>query len=219
MWSTIAAIIRVQWRVEMRQRVLLWQVAPFAVMALVITGLAANARSVTRTDVGPGLVYVVLVFTTLLLIGRLFSAESSSLSSPSFTMLAIDGSAAYLGTVIALAVELLVVTGVVVAISGLLFHFSALSLLVAAPSIVVTIIDLTTLGVLFGALAARPGQSAALLPLIALPSFTPVIIEGERLLTAAVTHHGAGQWWGLLILMSAVYGGIGVLLYGVIGEL
>jgi len=84
---------------------------------------------------------------------------------------------------------------------------------------VVTIIDLTTLGVLFGALAARPGQSAALLPLIALPSFTPVIIAGERLLTAAVTHHGAGQWWGLLILMSVVYGGIGALLYGVIGEL
>lgn len=219
MWSTMAAIIRVQWRVELRQRVLLWQVAPFAVMALVITGLAANAHSVARTEVGPGLVYVVLVFTTLLLIGRLFSAESSSLSSPSFAMLAIDPSAAYLGTVVALATELFVVAVVVVIISGLLFHFAAMTLLVAAPSLLVTIIDLTTLGVLFGALAARPGQSAALLPLIALPSFTPVVIAGERLLSAAVTHHGAGQWFGLLILMSVVYGGIGVLLYGVIGEL
>jgi ABC-type transport system involved in cytochrome c biogenesis permease component len=134
-------------------------------------------------------------------------------------MLAIDPAAAYLGTVVALASELLVVTGVVVVVSGLLFHFSFTSLLIASPSVALTVVDLTLLGVLFGALAARPGQSAALLPLIALPSFTPVVIAGERLLGAAVTHHAAGQWWGLLILMSAVYGGIGVLLYGVIGEL
>ncbi len=57
-------------RVEVRSRVLLWQVVPFGVMALLLSGLALGPAHAGNSDAAPGLFYLVVVLVTLLMINR-----------------------------------------------------------------------------------------------------------------------------------------------------
>ena len=57
-------------RIERHSRVLLWQVLPFAVMALVLCGLALGPNHAGNSSAGPGLFYLVMLLVTLLMINR-----------------------------------------------------------------------------------------------------------------------------------------------------
>ena len=57
-------------RIEWRSRVLIWQVVPFAVMALVLAGLAVGPSPQALRRVAPGAFYLVLLLASLLAVGR-----------------------------------------------------------------------------------------------------------------------------------------------------
>mgnify|MGYP003351106401 CR=1 FL=1 len=52
-------------RLEWRSRVLLWQVLPFAVMAMVIAGLAVGPDQSTGRRLAPGLLYLIITLVAL----------------------------------------------------------------------------------------------------------------------------------------------------------
>ncbi len=58
-------------RIEARSRVLLWQVLPFGVIALLLAGLALGPTQAGNSSAGPGLFYLVTLFVTLLMINRI----------------------------------------------------------------------------------------------------------------------------------------------------
>ena len=57
-------------RIEVRSRVLLWQVLPFGVIALLLSGLALGPTQAGHSSAAPGLFYLVVLFVTLLMITR-----------------------------------------------------------------------------------------------------------------------------------------------------
>ena len=66
-------------RIEVRSRVLLWQVVPFGVMALLLIGLAVGPSATTTRHVAPGLFYVVSVSYTHL---DVYKRQDSSTGLP-----------------------------------------------------------------------------------------------------------------------------------------
>ncbi|MGC8511018.1 MAG: hypothetical protein ACP5PB_09140, partial [Acidimicrobiales bacterium] len=99
----------------------------------------------------------------------------------------------------------------------LVLHLPLRATLSAAPSVVVTVAALAAAGTLYGALTGGDA-SATLLPLLSLPAFAPLLIAGERSLSAAVTHQGLWQWWVLDAVALVAYLAVGILLYAVLEE-
>ena len=217
-------MIRVAWlvagkdlRIEARSRVLLWQVVPFGVIALLLAGLALGPARAGASGAGPGLFYLVLVLVALLMITRSHAIEKSAGTRSSVATLGLDPAGVFLGKSLALFVELASAALVLGAGSVVLLHTSFAGTLRATPSIAMSLAALAAAGTLYGALAAGEG-AATLLPLLALPAMAPLLVAGERAYSSALSGAGLWQWWLLLATALVAYLGLGVLLYGVLED-
>jgi heme exporter protein B len=205
-------------RIELRSRVLLWQVVPFGAMALLLSGLALGPAHAGNSSAGPGLFYLVMLFVALLMINRSQALEASGGTRASIATLGLDPAGVFLGKAFALAVELWVTGAVLLAGAILVLHTALHGALLALPSIVVALGAMAAAGTLYGALTADGEGSATLLPIITLPAFAPLLIAGERSFSAALHHAGLWQWWVILAVSLVAYLGVGILLYGVLEE-
>jgi heme exporter protein B len=205
-------------RIELRSRVLLWQVVPFGVMALLLCGLALGPAQAGHSSAGPGLYYLVTLLVTLLMINRSQSVERTPGTKSSIATLGLDPAGVFLGKSLALAVELWVTGLVLLAGAILVLHVALHGAIVALPSIFVTQGALAAAGTLYGALTAGGEVSATLLPVLALPAFAPLLIAGERSFADAVHGGALLGWWVIVVVALVAYVALGILLYGVLEE-
>jgi heme exporter protein B len=205
-------------RIELRSRVLLWQVVPFGVMALLLSGLALGPAHAGNSSAGPGLFYLVSLFVALLMINRSQGIESTPGTKASIATLGLDPAGIFLGKSLALAIELWVTGIVLLGGAVLVLHTALHGALLALPSILVTLAAMAAAGTLYGALTAGGDGAATLLPVLTLPAFAPLLIAGERSFSAAL--HGGSLWeWCVIVLVALVaYLAVGILLYGVLEE-
>ena len=152
-------------RLEWRSRVLLWQVLPFAVMAMVIAGLAVGPDQSTGRRLAPGLLYLIITLVALQVIGRSHAADDARETSVSITMLGIDGGANYLGKVLALFTHLVVVTAPLVSVDAVLFHLRSEEVFRAAPFVALSLAAIASSGVLYGALSRGSASRPVPLPI------------------------------------------------------
>jgi heme exporter protein B len=204
-------------RIEVRSRVLLWQVVPFGVMALLLSGLALGPTRAGHSSAAPGLFYLVVVLVVLLMINRSHGVESTAGTRASVATLGLDPAGVFLGKALALCVELWVASAVLLSGSVVLLHTQLRGTIVAVPSIAITLAAIAGAGTLYGALTSS-GGSATLLPVLSLPAFAPLLIAGERSFSAALSGGAVWQWWVISLVALVAYLGLGILLYGVLEE-
>ena len=204
-------------RIEVRSRVLLWQVVPFGVMALLLSGLALGPNQAGHSSAAPGLFYLVVVLVALLMINRSAAVEATPGTRASVATLGLDPAGVFLGKAAALAVELWLTAIVLLAGSVVVLHTALHGTLEAVPSIVVTLGAIAGAGTLYGALTSG-GNAATLLPVLSLPTFAPLLIAGERSFNSALHGGALLQWWVISVVALAVYLALGILLYGVLEE-
>lgn len=205
-------------RIELRSRVLAWQVVPFGVMALVLCGLALGPSKAGHSSAAPGLFYLVILLVALLMVNRSQAVERTAGTKSSVATLGLDPAGVFLGKSLALAAELWATGVVLLAGTVLMLHTDLQGTVAALPSIMVTLGALACAGSLYGALTAGGDQAATLLPVLALPAFAPLLIAGERSFSAALNGGGLWQWWVIVSVALAAYLALGVLLYGVLEE-
>ena len=216
-------MIRVAWlvarkdlRIEARSRVLLWQVVPFGVMALVLAGLALGPSDSSRASAAPGMFYLVMLLVALLVITRSQAIERTPGTRASVATLGLDPAGVFLGKSLALAIELWGIAAVLLAGTVLFLHTGLAGTLRASPSVVVVLGALAGAGTLYGALSA--GAASTLLPVLSLPGFAPLLIAGERSYQSALHGGALWQWWVIALVALVAYLGAGILLYGVLEE-
>jgi heme exporter protein B len=205
-------------RIERRSRVLLWQVLPFGVMALVLCGLALGPSHAGNSTAGPGLFYLVMLLVTLLMINRSQVIEGSPGTRASVATLGLDPAGVFLGKALALAVELWLMSIVLLGGAVLLLHTRLSGTLEALPSVLVIVAALAAAGTLYGALSGGGQGPATLLPVLSFPAFAPLLIAGERSYSDALHGGALWQWWVISLVALAAYLAIGILLYGVLEE-
>ncbi len=204
--------------IEWRSRVLLWQVVPFGAMALLLAGLALGPTRAGSSGAGPGLYYLVMVLVTLLAAQRSAQVERAAGTRASVATLGLDPAGVFLGKALALCVELWAIGLVLGAGTVLFLHTALRAALVASPSIAATLAALAAAGTLYGALTTGDGSAATLLPVLALPGFSPLLIAGERSFSAAAAGGATGSWWVITLVALVVYLAAGVVLYGVLED-
>jgi heme exporter protein B len=205
-------------RIELRSRVLLWQVVPFGVMALLLSGLALGPAHAGNSSAGPGLFYLVSLFVALLMINRSQGIESTPGTKASIATLGLDPAGIFLGKSLALAIELWVTGIVLLGGAVLVLHTALHGALLALPSILVTLAAMASAGTLYGALTAGGDGAATLLPVLTLPAFAPLLIAGERSFSAALHGGSLWEWWVIVLVALVAYLAVGILLYGVLEE-
>lgn len=220
MWRDALLVAAKDVRIELRSRVALWQVLPFAVLVLVLFGFALGPGPATLRSAAPGLYWLAVLFSTVLATQRSVAIESGEGTRDGLRLSGIDPGGVFLGKAAAVALQLVAVQVVLGAGIVVLFGVRFEAWWLALVASVLATIGLSAAGVLYGALSAGLRVRETLLPLLVLPILAPVLIAGSRAWTAAASGAvGSGaSWLKILGPFAAVYLAVGVGLYGPLQE-
>jgi heme exporter protein B len=217
MFADATAVMVKDLRVEMRSKVALWQVTPFALTMLLLFAFALDPDRGILQRASGGLFWIAVLFSTILLVQRSFAIERSDGNSDGLRMLAIEPASIYLGKAAALFVQLILLETALFASAFVLYDIALVSLGQMLVVGLLTAAGLVASATLYGAVASSgPGNSGnTLLPLLFLPAVAPVLIAATRASEIAMDL-GSGPiapWLGLSALFAILYLGVGVLLF------
>ncbi|MCU1376442.1 MAG: ABC-type transport system involved in cytochrome c biosis, permease component [Actinomycetia bacterium] len=222
MWRDALLVAGKDLRIERRSRVALNQVAPFAVLILVLFAFALDPDRGVLVRASAGLFWIAVLLSSLLAVQRSSALEAADGVADAQRLSGLDPAGIFLGKAAAVAVQLAaleVILGVGVV---LLYdvHLTGIGTLVATA--VVATIGLAAAGTLYGVLAAGLRVRETLLPLLLLPVVAPVLIAATRAsesaLTGLASEVAPADWLRLLTVFAVVYVAFGVAAYGSLME-
>ncbi len=219
-WRQVGLIAAKDIRIEGRSRVLVGQLLPFGLCVLLLFAFALDPDRGILRRVAPGLIWLAMLFCTVLVCQRSQQVEQSDGALDTVLLLGLDPAAVFVGKASAIGVVLGCVL-VVLGAGGTVFFGAeprGLGLLVAAG--VPATCGLAAAGTLYGALAGGSRARDTLLPLLLLPAVAPVLIGATRAWESGLDGATAEGWrWvALLTIFAAVYIGSGALAYGALLE-
>lgn len=220
MWRDALLVAGKDLRIEMRSRVALWQVLPFAVLSLVLFAFALGPGPEVLRRAAPGLFWLAVLFSTVLATQRSFAIESGEGTRDGLRLSGIDPAGVFLGKAAAVALQLIALQAVLWCGIALLFHVRVHVFWLAIVASLLATIGLACAGVLYGALSAGLRVRETLLPLLVLPIVAPVLLAGSRAWEAAANGSIATglSWLRILGPFAVVYLVVGIVLYGPLQE-
>ncbi len=220
MFRDAALIAGKDLRVELRSKVTLQQVVPFAVLVLILFGVALDPDRGILARASSGLFWVAVLFCSLLAIQRAFTIEAADGGRDALRLSGLDPAGIFLGKAAAIAAQLVAVeavlaTGVVVMYGAEVTGGPLLLATCAAATA-----GLAAAGTLYGVLAAGLRVRETLLPILLLPVLSPVLIGATKAFEAALGGVAADGWpWcGLLATFALLYVAFGTLAFGTLLE-
>jgi heme exporter protein B len=203
-------------RLELRSRVALNQVLPFALLVLVLFAFALDPDKSVLTQATPGLYWIAVLFSALLALQRSFAIEATDGNRDALRLSGLDPAGIFLGKVLAVSVQLIVLEGLL-GVGVVVLYTSRIDgwVLLAVTSVIATA-SIAAAGTLYGVLAAGLRVRETLLPLLLLPVLAPVLIGSTRAFEAALNGSPSEGWpWvGLMSIFASLYVVAGIFGFG-----
>lgn len=220
MWRDALLVGGKDLRIEVRSRVTTTQVAPYAVLVLLLFGFAFDQNHSVLAQAAPGLFWMAVLLCTLLAIQRSFAVESADGARDGLRMSGLDPAGIFLGKAASVAIQLVVLE--VLLGAGIIVLFATQlhdpGLLVASAA--VATIGLASAGTLYGMISSGLRVRETLLPLLVLPVVAPVLLAATQCWMAALGLSGADgwKWLSLLGCFALIYVALGVMSFGTLVE-
>jgi len=220
MFSDVRLVAAKDLRIEFRSRVTVSQVVPFAGLVLVLFGFALDANRPVLETATSGLFWVTVMFVATMAVQRSTAIETNDGARRALLLAGIEPAAVFLGKLIAVAVQLLVVEVVLVAGVVVLYDARIESWALLLSTCLVATIGIAAAGSVLGALVAGVRARETVLPILLLPVLAPVLIGATRAFDDALGSVAVDGWaWlGLLAGFGAINVVLGALAYGVLLE-
>lgn len=220
MWAITRLLAGKDLRVEMRSRVIINQVVPFAALMMVMFAFALDSDTVLAR-VAPGLVWLAAMFSLLVIVQRSFALEAADGALDALRVAGANAGGIFLGKALALAAQLAVLEVILLGAALVLYnsHIVGSGIALLVGTYFTATAGLAFVGTLYGGLAVGAKGRETLLPLLMLPVVAPVLIGATRATEAALGTNGATAtdgwpWVGLLTLFAVVFGVGGTLSFG-----
>lgn len=220
MWRDALLVAGKDLRIELRSRVTTNQVAPYALLILLLFGFAFNQEKSVLDQAAPGLFWVAVLLCALLAVTRSFAVEAADGARDGLRLSGLDPAGVFLGKAAAVAVqliglELLLGVGIVVLFGT---HFTGWVLLLA--TCVAATVGFAASGTVYGVMSAGLRVRETLLPLLMFPVLAPVLLGATQAWRTALGISGADGWRWLILLstFSVLYTALGILGFGTLLE-
>ncbi|MGO9836548.1 MAG: heme exporter protein CcmB [Polyangiaceae bacterium] len=165
-------------RIELATREIVTTAAFFAVMVAVLASVAFTTGPQTTTRVAPGALWLAVLFSSMLALGRTWEREREQSTLVGLLVSPVPRAAIWCGKALGVLAFVLAVEAVVVPIVALLFHVDLPA--VAGPLALVMVfgtIGVAATGTLFGAMTVRTGARELLLAAVLFPLLSPALVS------------------------------------------
>lgn len=216
MWRDAWLVAGKDLRIEVAARVATNQVAPFALVVLVLFAFALDPDRGILGQAAPGLFWVAVLFSALLAIQRSFAIEAADSARDGLRLSGLDPAGIFLGKASAVALQLVALEVLLAAGVAILYGARLDGALLLVGTCVAATVGLAAAGTAYGVLSASLRVRETLLPLLLLPVVAPVLLAATKAWEAALAGRVAdGQpWLRLLAVFAVVYVALGVVAFG-----
>ena len=193
--------------IERRAKVLVGQIIPFGIIVLLLFVFALDPDRGVLARVSPGLFWVAILLALLLAVNRSAAIETKNSAGTTLRLTGIDPAAVFLGKVIAICLQLLVLELVMFGGIFLFFNIEIESWLPVLITLVPATIGLAATGTVYGVLISGLALRETLIPILLLPVVTPVMLGATQSFEAAFAgiNSEAWPWIQLLTVFAVVY--------------
>jgi heme exporter protein B len=198
-------------RIELRSRVLINQVLPFAAIVMVLFAFALDNDGILER-VAPGLIWLATLFSMLVVVQRSFAVESGDGALDALRTAGVPAQGIYFGKAIALGLQLMVLEILLFGAAFVLYNSriagAGIGLLIT--SALAASCGLGLVGTLYGGLTTGTKGRESLLPLLLLPVVAPVLIAATRATEASLGVGGISMrqgwaWVALLVTYALLF--------------
>ncbi len=209
MWRDAWMMVAKDLRIEARSRVAAGQVAPFAVLVLVLFAFALDPSRLPAATAG--LYWVAVLLSAVLGVQRSFSIESADSARDGLRLSGLDPAGIFFGKATALALQLLILEIILGAGIVILYGARLHEVLLLSVACLAATVGLSAAGMVYGVMASGLRIRETLLPLLFLPVVAPVLIAATKASQAALSTAGgrAQPWITLLAVFAVVYVAVG----------
>jgi heme exporter protein B len=194
----------------------------FAALVLLLFGFALGPDARRLTDAAPGLLWLAIVFGSLLTVGRLHQLEADDGALEELARYPVERRAIYLGKALAGLGAVLVLGGVLLPVVAILYGIDPGS---AWPALLATLllgaVGLAAVGTFYAGVTVRMAAREVMLPLLMLPVIAPLLLAAVKATSAALLGDPLGElgaWLQLLAVFDLVMLVAGAATYGYLLE-
>lgn len=199
-FTVVWAIVRKDLRSELRSRELLSTMVLFSLLSVLIFSFALELDRIAREESISGVLWVTVVFSSILGLNRSLAAESDQGGQDAMLIAPIDRTAIFVGKLIANFIFTLFVGLLLLLLTMILFNITTLKLWMLVMLILGTF-GFSTIGTLLAAMTVQTRARESLLPIVMLPVILPLLLSAVRATTGILGDSPQEQWlaWPQLV--------------------
>ena len=214
----VLAIVAKDLRAEMRSRELLSVMALFALLSILVFSFALELDRAARAEAVSGVLWVTLIFASLLGLNRSLAQESDQGNLDALLLAPVSRSAIFVGKFAGNAIFTGIVGLLLLPLMTVLYNMQMLDIRVIFTTLV-GIVGFCSIGTLLATMTVHTRAREALLPIALLPVALPFLLTAVRATKGVL--NGAPEWqvWlQLLAGITVIYVALCLLLYGFVVE-
>jgi len=200
---------------ELRNKEIVLAVLVFSLIVLVLFNFAINLSPSNAQSVGPGVLWVAIVFAAVTGLDRSFILERDQQALDGLLLAPVSRDVVLIGKALGNFLFITVAEAFVVPAFAALFGVDILQPEIAAVAVLATL-GLATVGTLFAGVAVNTRAREVMLPLLFLPLVTPLLIAAVQA-TVEIAQGGgwaeASKWIGVEAVFDLVFVGVSLLVF------
>lgn len=205
----VIAIVRKDFLIELKTRELLSSMFVFAVLVILIFIFSIDLSIVNSIDVGPGVLWVAILFAGTLGLNRSFALEKENECLQGLMLTPMDRSALYFGKMISNMIFLLIMEAFILPVFMVFFN---IDLLPHLGSLILVILmgtlGFSALGTLLSSLASNLKTREIMLPILLYPLMVPLVIGSVKMTSQLLDGKPLAEmmnWVGLTLCFDIIY--------------
>ena len=212
--TQLLAVLAKDLRIEWRTKDALSAMLVFAFLVLVTFNFALDLRPEVMSAVGPGVLWVAVVFASTLGLGRTFAVERDQGTLDGLLMAPLDRSALFFAKLASNLLFMFVLEAVSLPTFVALFNV-AVEPIPVIGTLALGALGLAAVGTLFSAIASHTHAREVMLPVLLFPVIVPILI-GVVQATGLVLGSGSSRdmpWLSLLAAFAVIYVAAGAVVF------
>ena len=207
--SQVKAIVRKDFVTEFKTRELFSSMFVFAVLVMLIFIFSINLSIVSANQVGPGVLWVAILFAGTLGLNRSFTLEKENGCLQGLMLAPIDRSAIFFGKMLSNLAFLLIMEAFLLPVFMIFFNVDLVSHLVPLLAVVfMGTLGFSALGTLLSSLSSNLKTREIMLPILLYPLMVPVAIGSVRLTGQILDGKSLADmmnWVGLILCFDIIF--------------
>jgi heme exporter protein B len=206
-WSVVAAIVQKDLQAELRSRELVATMLLFAFLSILVFSFALQLDRLAREEAVAGILWVTVVFASLLGLNRSMGMERENGSMDAMLLAPIQREAIFVGKLLGNFIFTLIVGLLLLPLMSLLYNMNLLSFWLLAI-LFLGILGVSIAGTLLAAMTVQTRAREALLPIVMLPVVLPLLLAAVNATNGIVGNQLFSDWatWPqILVIVNIIY--------------